>query len=122
MNVAINEKRGSALHNRQDYLLPTYLGLLKPIQKLTGENRSSLGGKKPPRSIFTKLCSKFNARSKKIFTTLTMNLLSPLYKENQEMNMNLLNGLKNNSIRLLSNPLLLKIKQRTLLNNGYKIK
>src|SRR6266511_1836219 len=85
------------------------LGSLKPIQKLTGENRSSLGGKKPPRSIFTKLCSKFNVKSKKIFTTLTMNLLSPLYKENQETNMNLpTNGLKDNSIHLLSNPLLLK--------------
>src|SRR6266511_2056474 len=98
------------------------LGSLKPIQKLTGENRSSLGGKKPPRSIFTKLCSKFNVKSKKIFTTLTMNLLSPLYKENQETNLNLLmNGSNNNSIPLLSNPLLLKIKQRMLLNNGYKI-
>src|SRR6266498_1381503 len=89
------------------------LGLLKPIQKLIGENRSSLGGKKPPRSIFTKLCSKFNVKSKKIFTTLTMNLLSPLYKENQEMNMNLpMNGLKDNSICLLSNLLLLKKSQR----------
>src|SRR6266508_5026347 len=99
------------------------LGLLKPIQKLTGENRSSLGGKKPPRSTFIKSCSKFNVKSKMIFTTLTMNSLSPLYKENQEMNMNLLmNGLKDNSIRLLSNPLLSKKSRRMLLNNGYKIK
>src|SRR6266511_504449 len=99
------------------------LGLLKPIQKLTGENRSSLDGKKPPRSIFTKSCSKFNVKSKKIFTTLTMNSLSPLYKENQETNMNLpTNGLKGNSIHLLSNPLLLKKSQQMLLNSGYKIK
>src|SRR6266508_5075602 len=99
------------------------LGSLKPIQKLTGENRSSLGGKKPPRSIFLKSCSKFNVKLKKIFTTLTMNLLSPWYKENQETNMNLpTNGLKDNSIRLLSNLLLLKKSQRMLRNNGYKIK
>src|SRR6266511_1914445 len=88
------------------------LGLLKPIQKLTGENRSSLGGKKPPRSTFMKSCSKFNVRLKKIFTTSTMNSLSPLYKENQETNMNLpTNGLKDNLICLLSTLLLLKKSQ-----------
>src|SRR6266542_1711854 len=100
-----------------------YPWLVKANPKLTGENRSSLGGKKPPRSTFMKSCSKFNVKSKKIFTTLTMNSLSPLYKEKQETNMNLpTNGLKDNSISLLSNLLLLKKSQQMLWNNGYKIK